>query len=135
MQAIEPVRVYVCEPLTTLTYPCDQCATSPLHAMQETIEIILLLILPIIPQLPEIIQQALLPLFLHLARGVNAHVVLRLASISMLLPIQSRIGRFPEVEQIEDLVCFHGAEPRVLLVDYRAGDVDFESLETFQPQR
>ena len=101
--------------------------------MQEAIEIILLLILPIIPQLPEIIQQALLPLFLHLPRGINAHVVIRLAS--MLLPIESRIGRFPEVEQIQDLVCLHGAEPGVLLVDYRAGDVDFESLETFQPQR
>ena len=105
----------------------------PLHPPQELIEIVFLLILALIPQLPQPIQPPLLPLLLHLAHRIHrillSPILIRTGGL-----LREQVGAHAlvdgfDVEEVEDLVCFHAVEACVLLVDDRGGDVDFEALK------
>lgn len=101
-----------------------------LHRLQEPPQIKLLLIRPLVPQLPQIVQPALLALLLDLT-GRHIHHVF-LPAFRLFTVKRSRGRRLAEVEEIEDLVRFHGREAGVLLVHHGGSDVDFEPLETVE---
>jgi len=113
--------------------------TLNLHPPQKAPQIKLLLIPTLIPQLPQIIQPPLLPLLLHLPRRIH-HILFpplppcptTTTTVEIGVGRCGEGGRVGDVEEVEDLVRFHGGEPGVLLVDDCGGDVDFETLETIR---
>lgn len=101
---------------------------SHLHRLQESSQIEFLLIRPLVPQLPQIIQPAFLALLLDLTSRHIHHVFF---SAFCVLVVKRSGGRcLAEVEEIEDLIRFHGCETGVLLVHHGGGNIDFEALET-----
>ena len=104
---------------------------SSFHTLQKPFQIKLLLILLIVPQLPNLIQPPPLPLLPHLARRIN-HILFSppISHTSIQGRFVDALGSLAEIEEVEDLVCFHGTETGVLLVDDCGCYVDFETLES-----
>ena len=99
-----------------------------LHRLQEPSQIELLLIRPLVPQLSQIIEPAFLALLLDFTSRHVHHVFF--STYSVLIVKRSGGRGLAEVEEIEDLIGFHGCETGVLLVHHGGGDIDFEALET-----
>ena len=113
--------------------PLKHTLLLPLHPPQELIEIVLLLILALIPQLPQPIQPPLLSLLLHLAHRIH-RVLLSPILVRTGALLRKQVGAHAlidgvDVEEVEDLVCFHAVEACVLLVDDCGGDVNFKALK------
>ena len=114
--------------------PHKHHSTLHLHRLQKTTEVKLLLISPLIPQLAQIVQPALLALLFHLPRRHIDHIFF--SALALLVQRGSSGGggcRLAEIEEVEDLVRFHGGQAGVLLVHDGGGDVDFEALEAVRP--
>jgi hypothetical protein len=106
-----------------------------LHLPQEAIKIEFLFVLPLIPQFSQLIEEALFALFTERASSVDGVVFVDAVDVVFGVRGGRRqggrvVGVCADVEEVEDLVCLHGAEAGVLLVYDGACDVDFEALKT-----
>jgi hypothetical protein len=105
---------------------------STLHTLQKARQIKLIFILLLIPQFTNLIQKTLLPFILHRTHRINRVCMRDLIDVIGTARHRRHIagGRARNVEEVEQLIRFHGAEAGVLLVYDGGGDIDFEALET-----